>query len=88
MFADVTNNNGNPSEDHHVPLEDAGNFVAQRDDYAYDSLNRLSVHRTAYGQGRSGDAIYGSSQAFSYDRWGNRKIDHRHDGRGEQLLYG
>ncbi len=48
----------------------AGSYYVAHDDYAYDSLNRLS------SVGETNNAGAGSlSQGYTYDRWGNRQIN-------------
>jgi RHS repeat-associated protein len=59
---------------HYAPLDDQLNqYHAVTSNYSYDKLNRLNSaieYPTADG---SGTASY--TQAFTYDRWGNRTID-------------
>ena len=48
--------------------------TVHQQNYAYDSLNRITwVGEYLYGSGITGSQT--SAQHFTYDRWGNRKID-------------
>jgi RHS repeat-associated protein len=74
-FASDTDNNGNLRRQITWVQPPGGGYVLpQQHDYYYDSLNRIAVfreqQRNAYGQWS--DSV---SQAFSYDRWGNRTLD-------------
>jgi hypothetical protein len=73
-------NNGNIRRmDHFVPngVDASGNitsWVMGLDVYSYDWLNRItSVSEQQQNQGRQWTAVF--TQAFSYDRWGNRTIN-------------
>ncbi len=74
-FYSDTNNNGNVLRQvNYVPLSGGGNVVPQLDDYGYDSLNRVtSVSEQQQSQGGQWTSVF--TQAFSYDRWGNRTIN-------------
>jgi RHS repeat-associated protein len=68
-------NNGNVTRQQHwAPTSDPNNYSYTQDDYAYDSLNRLSstneIHGTPTSQ--SGQDYV---QSYDYDRWGNRTIN-------------
>ncbi len=69
-------NNGNLHRmDHFVPNALSGDtitsWVMGSDDYLYDELNRL----TRVAETPTGGTGSGFVQQFTYDRWGNRKID-------------
>ncbi len=69
-------NNGNIHRmDHFVPNALSGDtitsWVMGSDDYLYDELNRL----TRVAETPTGGTGSGFVQQFTYDRWGNRKID-------------
>ena len=70
-------NNGNIQRaEHFVPnaLDGSGNitsWVMGTDNYLYDELNRL----TRVSETPTGGSGPGFVQAYSYDRWGNRRID-------------
>jgi RHS repeat-associated protein len=74
-FANSTDNNGNVLRHvNYVPLSGGGSVVPQLDDYSYDSLNRItSVSEQQQSQGGQWTFVF--TQAFSYDRWGNRTIN-------------
>jgi len=59
----------------YIPVNDQlNNYSYERQDYAYDSLNRLSsVVENQYNQ--SGLVAPSFAQSYSYDRYGNRSID-------------
>jgi RHS repeat-associated protein len=65
-----TDNNGNVTKaEIYVPNAD-GSYNMQQDQYSYDSLNRLqSVNELQTGT----QVVF--TQAFTYDRWGNRQIN-------------
>jgi RHS repeat-associated protein len=74
-FANSADNNGNVLRHiNTVPLAGGGQVVPQMDDYNYDALNRItSVTEQQQSQGGELSTIF--TQAFSYDRWGNRTIN-------------
>ncbi len=59
-----TDNNGNVLRGHHYIPAGGGIYV---DDYEYDALNRLKKDTAWYNTSHT--------QAFDYDRWGNRTIN-------------
>jgi RHS repeat-associated protein len=70
------NNNGNLyRQEHVVPGDDAVSSWAKGiDTYSYDALNRvLSVSEERASNTQGATFVY--SQAFDYDRWGNRTIN-------------
>ena len=78
-----TDNNGNLRRSYHfVPLDAAsaygstgsGSYAYYYDDYGYDSLNRITSDTETAGTSTSG-ASTPFSQAYRYDRWGNRTIN-------------
>jgi RHS repeat-associated protein len=78
-----TDNNGNVRRSYHfVPLDDAsaygssanGAYAYYYEDYNYDSLNRLTSDTETAGTS-TGGASTPFSQAYRYDRWGNRTIN-------------
>jgi len=74
-FANSTDNNGNVLRQvNYAPLSGGGSVVPQLDDYNYDSLNRVtSAGEQQQSQGGQWTSVF--TQAFSYDRWGNRTIN-------------
>lgn len=68
--ASGTDNSGNVTKaEIYVPNAD-GSYNMLQDQYSYDSLNRLqSVNELQWGT----QAVF--TQAFTYDRWGNRQIN-------------
>src|SRR5262245_12925882 len=77
MFANCKDNNGNVLRQlHYAPLAGGGDVITQRDDYIYDSLNRIkSVTENQRSQSGQWTATPVFTQTFLYDRWGNRTID-------------
>ncbi len=83
IFANDTDNNGNlRRQTNYVPLAGGGYVIPQQHDYTYDALNRIATVREQQrnGSGQWADSV---SQAFSYDRWGNRTLDLSGGGGGE-----
>jgi RHS repeat-associated protein len=75
MFANDTDNNGNLRRQlNYVPLAGGGHVIPQRDDYAYDALNRISSFTEAQMNSSGQWTLNVASQNFSYDRYGNRKV--------------
>ena len=74
-LANSPDNNGNVLRQiNYAPLAGGGFVVPQLDDYNYDSLNRItSVSEQQQSQGGQWTPVF--TQAFSYDRWGNRTIN-------------
>jgi YD repeat-containing protein len=74
-FANSLDNNGNLLRQvNYVPLSGGGSVVPQLDDYNYDALNRTtSVSEQQQSQSGQWTSVF--TQAFSYDRWGNRTIN-------------
>jgi len=74
-FANSLDNNGNVvRQAHYAPLAGGGSVVPQLHDYNYDWLNRItSVGEQQQNQGGQWTSVF--TQAFSYDRWGNRTIN-------------
>lgn len=65
----ITNNGNLTKAESYVPNAD-GSYNLAQDRYEYDSLNRLqSVSEYQWGT----QSIF--TQAYTYDRWGNRQID-------------
>jgi YD repeat-containing protein len=82
-FANDTDNNGNlRRQNYYVPLAGGGYVISQYDDYYYDALNRIAAVREQQrdANGQWADSV---SQAYSYDRWGNRTLDLSGGGAGE-----
>src|SRR6266545_3058823 len=74
-FAYDTDNNGNlRRQNYYVPLASGGYVISQLDDYYYDPLNRIAAVREQQ-RNESGQWADSVSQAYSYDRWGNRTLD-------------
>src|SRR6266508_2126500 len=74
-FAYDTYNNGNlRRQNYYVPLASGGYVISQLDDYYYDPLNRIAAVREQQ-RNESGQWADSVSQAYSYDRWGNRTLD-------------
>jgi RHS repeat-associated protein len=74
-FAYDTDNNGNlRRQNYYVPLAGGGYVISQIDDYYYDALNRIAAVREQQqdANGQTADSV---SQAYSYDRQGNRTLD-------------
>jgi RHS repeat-associated protein len=74
-FANDTDNNGNLRRQiNYAPLAAGGYVIPQQHDYTYDALNRIATvrERQRNGSGQWADSV---SQAYSYDRWGNRTVD-------------
>jgi YD repeat-containing protein len=69
-------NNGNlVRTDNWVPGNDAVTTYAYfRDNYSYDSLNRLTSVTEVPGS-QAGQGAQSFAQGYSYDRWGNRTIN-------------
>lgn len=69
-------NNGNVMRAQHwVPGDDAiSTFSLSSDHYSYDSLNRITS-MTEYREGTGAPPSQTFTQAFTYDRWGNRTIN-------------
>jgi RHS repeat-associated protein len=68
-------NNGNVTRQQHwVPTSDPNNYSYTQDDYAYDSLNRLSSTNEIHG-GPNSQSGQDYVQSYDYDRWGNRTIN-------------
>jgi RHS repeat-associated protein len=83
QFANDTDNNGNLRRQmNFVPLAGGGDVIPQLNDYTYDPLNRIAAVRELQ---RNGSAQWTDSvsQAYSYDRWGNRTLDLSGGGGGE-----
>jgi RHS repeat-associated protein len=83
QFANDTDNNGNLRRQmNFVPLAGGGDVIPQLNDYTYDPLNRIAAVRELQ---RNGSAQWADSvsQAYSYDRWGNRTLDLSGGGGGE-----
>jgi YD repeat-containing protein len=83
MFANDADNNGNLRRQlNYVPLAGGGYVISQQHDYYYDALNRIAVVREQQrnANGQWADSV---SQAYSYDRWGNRTLDLSGGGGGE-----
>jgi RHS repeat-associated protein len=75
VFANDTDNNGNLRwQNHYVPLAGGGYVVSQQHDYTYDALNRIATIREQQ-RNESGQWAESVSQAYLYDRWGNRTLD-------------
>jgi RHS repeat-associated protein len=75
MFANDTDNNGNLRRQiNYAPIAGGGYVIPQRDDYAYDALNRVSSFTEAQLNSSGQWTFNVASQNFSYDRFGNRKI--------------
>ncbi len=70
----ASDNNGNLIKaENYVPQADGGYYEAQ-DNYSYDALNRLTqVSESPYLNGAA--QTTGFTQAYSYDRYGNRTIN-------------
>jgi RHS repeat-associated protein len=67
-------NNGNLLQQVHYVPQAGGGAVAHADDYAYDPLNRVtSVVEQSQSQNDPLRPVF--NQQFSYDRFGNRKIE-------------
>jgi RHS repeat-associated protein len=74
-FAYDTDNNGNlRRQNYYVPLASGGYVISQLDDYYYDPLNRIAAVREQQqdANGQTADSV---SQAYNYDRSGNRTLD-------------
>src|SRR5499426_2755108 len=83
LFANDTDNNGNLRRQiNYVPLASGGNVIPQQHDYTYDLLNRIATIRERQ-RNESGQWSDSVSQAYSYDRWGNRTLDLSGGGGGE-----
>lgn len=69
-------NNGNVTRQQHwAPANDAvSDYTYTQDDYAYDSLNRLSSTSEIHG-GPTSQSGQDYVQSYDYDRWGNRTIN-------------
>jgi RHS repeat-associated protein len=69
-------NNGNVTRQQHwVPANDTvSDYTYTQDDYAYDSLNRLSSTNEIHG-GPNSQSGQDYVQSYDYDRWGNRTIN-------------
>ena len=83
QFANDTDNNGNLRRQmNFVPLAGGGDVIPQLNDYTYDPLNRIAAVRELQ---RNGSAQWTDSvsQAYSYDRWGNRTLDLSGGGGGD-----
>jgi RHS repeat-associated protein len=74
-FANSTDNNGNVVRQvNYVPRSGASDVIPQLDDYAYDSLNRISG-MTEWQLNESGAWVQNVvTQSYSYDRYGNRCV--------------
>ncbi len=72
-----TDNNGNVTRStHFIPINDQLlPFVAYQHTYSYDHLNRLSSVTEHSYTDWSGQTSYQFSQAYTYDRFGNRTIN-------------
>ena len=74
-FANDTDNNGNLRRQiNWVQLAGGGYVIPQRDDYTYDTLNRISSFTEAQMNSSGQWTLNVASQSFSYDRFGNRQI--------------
>ena len=69
------NNGSVGAQQHWSPADDAlSNYAYTQDNYAYDSLNRVSSTNEVHG-GPWGQSGTDYVQAYTYDRYGNRTID-------------
>jgi RHS repeat-associated protein len=70
-------NNGNVRMmKHFAPTDEASQVWAHlRQNYTYDSLNRLTSVTEHYNKSTNLTETQAYLQAFKYDRWGNRQID-------------
>ncbi len=83
MFASDADNNGNLRRQlNYVPLAGGGYVIPQQHDYYYDALNRITAVREQQ-RDANGQWADSASQAYSYDRWGNRTLDLSGGGGGE-----
>src|SRR5262245_32839449 len=86
LFANDTDNNGNLRRQiNYVPLASGGNVIPQQHDYTYDALNRIATIRERQ-RNENGQWSESVSQAFSYDRWGNRTLNLSGSG-GDEVVW-
>ncbi len=75
----MTDNNGNlKRQDMYIPDNDqVSSYKSWVDNYSYDNFNRLTQVSED-----TGNSSYNWQQAYTIDRWGNRKIDYNNTSPG------